>query len=101
MNETTDFSEIVGNFSLAGAFKDCRRYGEGHINDTYKVTVREDGKEAHYILQRINDRLFPDVEKLMRNIELVTDFCRRSVLSRGGDPMRECLTLIRTKGGRA
>lgn len=96
-----NFSAIVGQFAIAGEFVYCERYGEGHINDTYKVTMAEDGKEVHYILQRINDRLFPDVEKLMHNIGLVTDFCCKSVIARGGDPLRECLTLIRIKDGKA
>ncbi len=101
MNEEFNFQNIVTKFCVEGALVDCERYGEGHINDTFKVTTEENGKETHYILQRINNRLFPDVAKLMHNIELVTDFCRRSVLARGGDPMRECLTLIRTKDGKA
>ena len=101
MNREYDFENIFGQFRTAGTLKDCERYGEGHINDTFKVTAEEGGKETHYILQRINNRLFPDVEKLMHNIELVTEFCRRSVLARGGDPMRECLTLIRTKDNKA
>ena len=96
-----DFEKLVGQFQAQGALTDCKRYGEGHINDTFKVTMTEGGKETHYILQRINNRLFPDVAKLMHNIGLVTDFCRRSVVARGGDPMRECLTLIRTKDGQA
>ena len=96
-----DFAELVAQFEVQGTFSGCKRYGEGHINDTFKVTTEENGKEVHYILQRINSRLFPDVEKLMHNIALVTDFCRRSVLARGGDPMRECLTLIRTKDNKA
>lgn len=101
MNEEFDFKTIFGQFRTAGTLTDCERYGEGHINDTFKVTTEEDDKETHYILQRINNRLFPDVEKLMHNIELVTDFCRKSVLACGGDPMRECLTLIRTKDNKA
>ena len=96
-----DFEKLVGQFQAQGTFSGCKRYGEGHINDTFKVTMTEGGKETHYILQRINNRLFPDVAKLMHNIELVTEFCRRSVLARGGDPMRECLTLIRTKENKA
>lgn len=96
-----DFEKLVGQFQAQGTFSGCKRYGEGHINDTFKVTMTEGGKETHYILQRINNRLFPDVARLMHNIGLVTDFCRRSVLARGGDPMRECLTLIRTKDGQA
>ena len=95
------FETIVAQFEVRGTFSACVRYGEGHINDTFKVTMTEGGSEIHYILQCINNRLFPDVAKLMHNIGLVTDFCRRSVLARGGDPMRECLTLIRTKDNKA
>ena len=101
MDREFDFPSIVGKFCVGGSFSDCVRYGEGHINDTFKVTMREGAGETHYILQRINHHLFSDVEKLMHNIELVTAFCRKSVLARGGDPMRECLTLIRTKQDRA
>ena len=95
-----DYREIVGKFQVSGIFTECVRYGEGHINDTFRLTMNERGKEMHYILQRINDRLFTDVEKLMRNIELVTEFCRRSVEARGGDPLRECLNIVRTKEGK-
>ena len=99
MEREFDFENICGQFAIAGEYAACVRYGEGHINDTYKLTVRENGREVHYILQRINHRLFPEVGKLMHNIALVTDFCRKSVLARGGDPMRECLSIVRTKNG--
>lgn len=79
MKEEFSFHSISSNFEIAGKYASCERYGEGHINDTFRLTMNERGKEMHYILQRINDRLFTDVEKLMRNIELVTEFCRRSV----------------------
>lgn len=101
MKDELDFHSICINFEITGTYVSCERYGEGHINDTFRLTVNAGEKEVHYILQRINNRLFTDVEKLMRNIELVTDFCRKSVEARGGDPQRECLTLIRTKDGKA
>ena len=101
METQFDFIDILSKFSLAGEPKSCVRYGEGHINDTFKLTVNDNGRQGHYILQRINHRLFTEVDKLMHNIELVTDFCRRSVEKRGGEPMRECLSLARTKGGEA
>ncbi len=101
MSAELNFESILEHFYVEGKVVDCVRYGEGHINDTFKATMGVEGKELHYILQRINNRLFTDVGKLMHNIELVTDFCRKSVMARGGDPMRECLTLIRTKDGKA
>ncbi len=100
MQEEFCFSEIAGHFAIDGKYVSCVRYGEGHINDTFKLTVEKDGKEVHYILQRINNRLFTDVEKLMRNIRLVTEFCRKSVVAHGGDPMRECLNVVPTKDGK-
>ena len=38
-----DYREIVGKFRVPGIFTECVRYGEGHINDTYKVTTEEKG----------------------------------------------------------
>ncbi len=72
-----------------------RPYGSGHINDTYLVTE----EKKRYILQRINTRVFKDVEGLMRNIALVTGFLREKVLARGGDVLREMLTLLPGAGG--
>ncbi len=101
MEQEFDFQGIYEHFSINGDFVECVRYGEGHINDTFKLTVNDAGKEVRYILQRINNRLFTEVDKLMRNIELVTSFCRKSVEKRGGDPMRECLNVVPTKDGKS
>lgn len=99
--EEFDFKGIYKQFSINGEYVKCVRYGEGHINDTFKLTVNDDGKTINYILQRINNRLFTDVDKLMRNIGLVTSFCRKSVEKRGGDPMRECLNVVPTREGKS
>lgn len=93
------FSTLAKNFALTGEYVSCVRYGAGHINDTFCLTVCDKGQQVRYILQRINHRLFRDVEKLMHNIELVTEFCRDSVISRGGDPLRECLRIVPTCEG--
>ena len=99
MEKRFDFQKIAGKFAVVGDFVACVRYGEGHINDTFCLTMKEGDRQVRYILQRINHRLFPEVDKLMHNIELVTNFCRKSVIARGGDPMRECLNIVRTKEG--
>ena len=102
MNEREyDFEGIRNRFCIEGDYVTCIRFGEGHINDTYKLTVAEGKQVKNYILQRINNRLFSDVDKLMRNIELVTSFCRKSVVKRGGDPERECLNIVRTRDGKS
>jgi len=51
----------------------CLPYGDGHINDTYRLT---DGTGTDYLLQRINTNIFTSPEALMANIVSVTDFIR-------------------------
>ena len=70
----------------------------GHINHTYAVYVS--GEESpKYILQKINTDIFKKPDELIANIKGVCAHIRRKVTERGGDPMREALTLIPTKDG--
>lgn len=91
-----DYSKLYKNFKIDGEFISCVPYGEGHINETYLLKVLKNGKEVWYILQKINSTLFKEVDKLMSNISLVTDFARSKIIAKGGDPDRETLTLIKT-----
>lgn len=60
--------KIIAKFAVTGQPASIAPYGNGHINTTYKATCKKDGKEYCYILQRINNKVFPDVQGLMRNI---------------------------------
>ena len=94
------FEKIISRFDISGKLVSCSRYGEGHINETYLAITENSGKETKYILQRINGKLFPDADKLMSNSCLVTDFNRKKIAERGGDPDRESLTVVRTRDGK-
>ncbi len=96
-----DFENIVSQFQIDGKLVSCERYGEGHINETYLAIVDEHGNEVKYIVQKINGNLFKDVEKLMNNIKLVTEFNRKRIAANGGNPDREALSLVYTKDGKA
>ena len=89
MKENT--SEVLAQYGLDGAVVSCERYDHGHINETYLV-VTESGRR--YILQKINQAVFRDVDALMANIEAVTSWLRR----RSADP-REVLHLVRSRAG--
>lgn len=91
-----EWGEIFGRFAARGDFVDAQPYGEGHINTTFCVTTTA----KRYILQKINTALFADVDKLMRNIRLVTEFNRAKIIERGGDPERETLNIVPTKEGK-
>ena len=92
-------SEIIGHYDINGENILCEPYGAGHINLTMLLTCSGENAEK-YILQRINDKLF-NVQKLMHNITLVTEFIRSKTAERGGNPDKECLTVVLTKDGKS
>ncbi len=92
---------VVKNFNIDGTVLSVERYGEGHINETYLAVVLENGVEKNYILQKINNKLFTNVEMLMNNIKLVTEYNRTKIIERGGNPDRESLSLVYTKDGKS
>ena len=89
-----EFADILSNFRINGKFVSCEPYGSGLINRTYVAVFNENGKKVRYIVQRINSKLFTNVDGLMNNIKLVTEFNREEIRKRGGNPDRESLTLV-------
>lgn len=86
-----EVKEILHQFALSGEPITCERYGCGHINQTYLVTVTGGRR---YLLQKINHHTFRDVAGLMENITLVTEYLHQVT----EDP-RGTMTVIPTKQG--
>lgn len=84
-------NEAILKFDLRGKPDSCEPYGNGHINETYKVVT---SKDSWYILQKISGSAFKDPDGLMRNISLVTAHLNKKTQ----DP-RSVLTLIPTMDG--
>ena len=62
-------NEAIRCFQFKGTFHDMRKYGNGHINDTFLVRFIDDkGKKTKYILQRINSNVFKKPAEVMSNI---------------------------------
>lgn len=95
----SQIQEAIQAFSLPGTVSECCRYGNGHINDTFYLAMETSEGSPRFILQRINTNVFQDPKGLMQNILGVTSFLRKGILTDGGDPDRETLTLIPAKDG--
>lgn len=96
MNEK-ELENIIGSFAIEENVKSVKPYGDGHINDTYMVET--DGRK--YILQRVNDSIFRDVDMLMGNIEKVLAHAKKNIAAEGGNPDRETMTLVPAKNGKS
>ncbi len=93
------FHEVVKRFRAWGDFVEAVPYGSGHINDTFKVTFSMAGAPVHYLLQRINHRIFKDPRAVMDNIMRVTDHVRGKLTAAGrGDVTRHSLCVVLTRG---
>ena len=91
---------VLSKFKYDGESYSCDIYGNGHINTTYKVECKQGDKTARYILQRINNNIFPDTNALMDNIENVTAFLKDKITERAGDILRETLNIVPTVDGK-
>ena len=90
---------ILDQFQLDEKVVSAEPFGNGHINDTLKVT-NEKG-EIKYVLQRINHLIFTNVDMLQNNIHVVTTHIRKKLEEKGEtDIDRKVLTFLPTKDGK-
>lgn len=100
MQSSKNIAEVVSHFKCAADVGSQKAYGSGHINDTFKLTNVNAGG-ADYLLQRINHKIFTNVEKLTDNMRKVTEHLKSKIKAYGyGDPDKEVMTLIPTDDNR-
>jgi len=76
---------VAEHFTSSGRVLDLREYGNGNVNDTFLVTVDAAG-DQHFILQRLNPRVFHRPELVMENLRTVGDHLSRRL---GRGPLRD------------
>ena len=91
--------QVVSQFDVQGTVVDVRPLGNGLINTTYKVETECDA--PNYVLQNVNNAIFPDVEMLMDNIVTVTNHIRAKYEAAGmTDVERRVLRFVPAKDGK-
>lgn len=97
--DNINYNAILQHFKLQGTIADVHPLGNGLINQTLMVTTKEPSA-PDYVLQRINDQIFTDVDLLQRNIENATEHIREKLRKAGEtDIDRKVLTLVKTDEG--
>ncbi|AMR30501.1 desulfatase [Mucilaginibacter sp. PAMC 26640] len=100
MQSSKNIAEVVSHFKCAADVSSQVPYGSGHINDTFKLKNLSAGG-TDYLLQRINQHIFTNVEKLTDNMQRVTEHLKSKMKDLGtGDPFTEVMTLIPTDSNR-
>ena len=92
--------QIFSAFDIKGKASAVQPFGNGHINDTFRV-ITEGDDTPDYVLQRINHHIFKNVDMLMDNIIAVTDHIRKKLEQQGvKDLDRRVLRFLPTHEGK-
>ena len=93
--------EVLAAYDFPATLLGAVRYGQGHINDTFCVICQpQEGDAVRFILQGLSLAAFPHPDELMENFIGITSYLREKVIANGGDPMRETLSLVKTRDGK-
>ena len=94
--------EVLEQYEFPATLLGAVRYGQGHINDTFCVLCQpQEGDAIRYILQGLSLAAFPRQDELMENFIGITSYLRDQIVAAGGDPLRETLSLVQTRDGKA
>ena len=94
-------AEVLSAYDLPATLLGAVRYGQGHINDTFCVICQpQEGDAIRYILQGLSLAAFPHPDELMENFVGITSYLRDKIIASGGDPLRETLSLVKTRDGK-
>lgn len=96
---TFNLDNILSQFLIEGKVESVKPLGNGLINDTFRVVTEGDAPD--YVLQRINNNIFTNVDLLQHNIEAVTGHIRRKLEAAGADDIdRKVLRFVPTQQGK-
>lgn len=91
VNLVSDPQQIAQRFVRASTVVDAQPYGAGNVNDTFLVTLN--GVEPaigapHFVLQRINRKVFPQPALILLNMRTFTDFMQQKLAQVSAQPSR-------------
>jgi aminoglycoside phosphotransferase (APT) family kinase protein len=94
LNDAPDLDACVPKaaaaFDLPSPVKDVTAHGSGHIHQTFRVRT----EKGDFLLQQLNERVFPDLEAVMENTRRIAAHLSAQVAS-----PRRCLSLRSTRNG--
>ncbi len=93
-----DLEFIFDQFNGSGTYLEGRKSGAGHIHNTYLLLTAEKAA-PDYILQKINDKVFPHVAEMMTNILKVTSHISKKIKKQESSH-KQVLEVVRTNSHR-
>jgi Ser/Thr protein kinase RdoA (MazF antagonist) len=95
--DTLTLTAIANQFTPQGMVTNVQPFGNGNINDTFLVTTNS--PSPRFVLQRINTRVFPQPQLVMRNMRVLTEHVYRRLQLAPLDRRWEVPRVLLTKNG--
>ena len=95
-----DIAKILNAFDISGELISIEVNKAGNINKTYIAEYLVNNKKKKYLIQRINNNVFTEPFKLMKNIERITTYFKEE-LKKLGDNIHQVLEVVKTKDGKS
>jgi len=70
--------EMIAVGLLPYPVESISQHGDGLINNTFKIITKKK-EDPNFLLQKINNRVFKDIDALQHNIRLITEHIRRKL----------------------
>ncbi|MBL7200313.1 MAG: aminoglycoside phosphotransferase family protein [Anaerolineae bacterium] len=85
---SVDHLHAAAQFRPDDRILSVQEHGSGNVNDTYLVTL-DSGRQGHFILQRINQHVFPRPDLIILNIRTFSEHVRRHLLDEPAGSRRQ------------
>ena len=72
-------SQVCQAFRIPGEIVEYRALTSGNINSTYYVMCQDGQEKKDYLVQCVNAYVFKNPERVMHNIELVTEHIKKKL----------------------
>jgi Ser/Thr protein kinase RdoA (MazF antagonist) len=89
-------------FDVEGRLVSVQPTGSGNVNDTYLAIFRTTFSEHRFILQRINQHVFPHPDQIMANMRAITEHVHQKIEAEAeaSDRIWQLPAVIATKEGK-
>lgn len=93
-----ELTELANQFELSAPAQSVEPYGSGNINDTY--LVKTEPTAPQYLLQRINQAVFPRPDWIMENLATLQQHMELKMLTEESERQWVMPAVVKTPAGR-
>ena len=98
MKDCSYLFPLFQQFAIEGTLQEVQELKIGHIHDTYCSSWITADSERHFIHQKLNTEVFPDIDRVMETVQRVTRHIQEAIRREQHDSDEICLVVPAASG---